>query len=116
MESQERASKGSSGEKGCASGCEFEWLLGESCRGSATFEARVERQKELVGLVEAFKQRAVAGFADWLESKAREEEKYSAVEQSSQLKLVDVGNLQLKVASLTTQNILINGRPRIFFN
>ena len=38
------------------------------------------------------------------------------VEQSSQVKLVDIGNIQFKIASLTTQNIQINGRQKIFFN
>jgi hypothetical protein len=30
--------------------------------------------------------------------------------------LVEVGNIQLKVAFLTTQSILINDKQRIFFN
>jgi hypothetical protein len=30
--------------------------------------------------------------------------------------LVEVGNIQLKVALLTTQSILINDKQRIFFN
>lgn len=38
------------------------------------------------------------------------------VEQSSQLKLVDIGNIQFKIANLTTQNIQINNKQKIFFN
>ena len=39
--SQERASKVSSGEKGCVAGSEFEWLLGESCKSASSFEVRL---------------------------------------------------------------------------
>jgi hypothetical protein len=30
--------------------------------------------------------------------------------------MVEVGNIQLKAAVLTTQNITINGKQKIFFN
>jgi hypothetical protein len=58
----------------------------------------------------------VTGFSLWLESKAKDEERYHVTEQSNHIKLVDIGNIQLKIASLTTQNIQINGKQKIFFN
>lgn len=30
--------------------------------------------------------------------------------------MVDIGNIQFKIANLTTQNIQINGKQKIFFN
>ncbi len=66
--------------------------------------------------MEVFKQRAIESFSSWLESKANNEERYLVTEQSNHIKLVDAGNIQLKVAVLSTQNITINGKQKIFFN
>lgn len=63
-----------------------------------------------------FREKAVESVSSWLESKSRGEDRYPVIEETHRYIVLEVGNVVLKVATLTTQKMTINGQTKIFYN
>lgn len=76
----------------------------------------METQKKLVSEMVSFRERAAESLSNWLDSRARGEDRYPLVEETNRYVVIEVGNIVLKVALITTQKMTINGAPKIFYN
>ncbi len=94
----------------------FEWLWGESCRNTATFEERINTQKKFLTEILYFRERAIESLSSWLDSKTRGEERYPIIEETNRYLLLEAGNIQLKIAVVNTQKLIINNSSKIFYN
>ena len=94
----------------------FEWLWGRSRKHYKTFQEKINVQKDLLFQMLSLKERAIDSLSSWLESKSRGQRRYTILEQSSRYIVLEVGNIQLKVAHVPTQKITINEVNKIFYN
>ena len=63
-----------------------------------------------------FRERTIESIASWLESKVNGEKRYPILEETPKGLTLEVGNILLKIANVSTQRMVINGTTKIFYN